>query len=104
LIFIANKWNGITVTFIWLFLSVLLFIAGVQWKTGWLRLASIILMGLTLAKLLTVDSLRFTTIQKIISYLALGIILLFISFFYQKFKQTLFGAGDTEEPKETTVQ
>ncbi len=104
LIFIANKWNGITVTFIWLFLSVLLFIAGVQWKAGWLRLASIILMGLTLAKLLTVDSLRFTTIQKIISYLALGIILLFISFFYQKFKQTLFGAGDTEEPKETTVQ
>jgi uncharacterized membrane protein len=104
LIFIANRWNGITLTLIWLFLAVLLFVAGVRWKAVWIRLTSIILMGLTLVKLLTVDSMRFTTIQKIISYLTLGIILLFVSFFYQKFKQTLFGAGDTEEPKETTVQ
>jgi uncharacterized membrane protein len=53
-------------------------------------MAGIILIGLTLGKLLVVDSLTFTTVQKVIAYLVLGILLLIVSFFYQKFRQQLF--------------
>jgi uncharacterized membrane protein len=90
LIFIANRWDGLTVTLLWLGTAVILFVWGFMSKAVWLRMASIILMGITLLKLLTIDSIRFTTIQKIISYITLGILLLVVSFFYQKFKQKLF--------------
>ena len=54
---------------------------------------AIVLIGVTLAKLVVFDSLIFTTVQKVIAYLILGVLLLIVSFFYQKFKQKLF-----EEP------
>jgi len=88
-IFIANQWDGIAVTFLWLTLAVLLFAAGVWLKGSWLRLCAIGLMAITLLKLATLDSARFSTIQKILAYLTLGVLLLFISFFYQKFKRPL---------------
>jgi uncharacterized membrane protein len=93
LIFVANKWDGLTVTLLWLLTAVLLFVWGIATKAVWLRMASIILMGFTLLKLVTVDSMRFNTIQKIISYITLGILLLVVSFFYQKMKQKLLEEG-----------
>ena len=90
LIFIACAWDGLIVTFMWLALAVGLFVSGVKVKRVWLRLSGIILMGITLLKLLTFDAVNFSTIQKIISYLTLGALLLVISFFYQKFKQKIF--------------
>ena len=90
LIFIACLWDGLPVTFMWLAIAVGLFIAGVNVKRVWLRLSGIILMGVTLLKLLTFDAATFNTVQKIISYLTLGVLLLVVSFFYQKFKQKLF--------------
>ena len=53
-------------------------------------MAGIILIGVTLGKLVALDSLTFTTVQKVIAYLVLGILLLVVSFMYQKFKQQLF--------------
>lgn len=90
LIFIANRWHGITVTFLWLLIAVGLFSAGIGLKSVWLRLSAMVLMGITLAKLVAVDSLRFSTIQKIIAYLTLGVLLLIVGFFYQRFKEKLF--------------
>jgi uncharacterized membrane protein len=54
-------------------------------------MTGITLMGLTLLKLVVLDSLTFSTIQKVIAYLVLGVLLLLVSFFYQKYKQQLFG-------------
>lgn len=90
LIFIACLWDGLPVTFMWLAIAVGLFVAGVHAKRVWLRLSGIVLMGITLLKLLTFDAATFNTLQKIISYLTLGVLLLVVSFFYQKFKQKLF--------------
>ena len=88
--YIALKWDGITVTVLWLIVAIALFIAGAMTKTGWMRLTSIILTGVTLVKLVLIDRNSFTTEQKIISYVAIGVLLLLLSFFYQKFKQKLF--------------
>jgi uncharacterized membrane protein len=90
LIFIACLWDGLLVTFMWLTIAVALFVAGVRAKRVWLRLSGIILIGITLLKLLTFDAATFNTVQKIISYLTLGVLLLVVSFFYQKFRQKLF--------------
>jgi len=102
LIFIANDWDGVTVTLLWLGVAVILFVSGIFFKAICLRLASIVLMVLTLFKLVTVDSMRFTTIQKIISYITLGVLLLVVSFFYQKFRQKLFDENEEEKGKELT--
>jgi len=87
--YVGMKWDGVNVTMIWLAIAIVLFVAGVVSKMGWLRLMSILLTGVTLAKLIIVDRSRFTTEQKIISYISIGILLLILSFFYQKFKQTI---------------
>lgn len=90
-IFIGCQWKGITVTLLWLLTAVVLFVVGVKARSIPLRMASIVLMGVTLLKLVAFDSLTFSTIQKVIAYLLLGVLLLLISFFYQKFKDQLFG-------------
>ena len=92
LLFIGARWDGIVVTLLWLVVAVSLFSWGVAAKAVWLRLAGMILMGGTLLKLVLFDSLRFTAVQKIIAYLTLGVLLLLVGFFYQKFKEKLFGA------------
>ena len=94
--FIATEWDGITVTLLWLVVAVSLFVWGVGSKATWLRLAGMVLMGTTLLKLVLFDSLRFTPVQKIIAYLTLGVLLLLVGFFYQKFREKLFGTSREE--------
>lgn len=89
--FIALNWDGFTVTFLWLLTAILIFAWGFRIRSVQARMTAILLIGLTLGKLLVVDSLSFTTIQKVIAYLVLGVLLLVVSFFYQKFKQQIFG-------------
>ena len=89
--FIVVNWDGFTVTFLWLLTAVLLFAWGFRIRSVQARMAAMLLMGLTLGKLLVVDSIQFTTIQKVIAYLVLGVLLLVVSFFYQKFKGQIFG-------------
>lgn len=89
-LFIAFNWDGFTVTFLWLLTAVIVFTWGFRMRSVRARMAGIILIGVTLGKLLALDSLTFTTVQKVIAYLVLGVLLLVVSFFYQKFKQQLF--------------
>ena len=88
--FIAFNWDGFTVTFLWLLTAVIIFVWGFRMRSVRARMAAMILIGVTLAKLLVADSLTFTTVQKVIAYLVLGVLLLIVSFFYQKFRQELF--------------
>jgi uncharacterized membrane protein len=94
--FIALYWTGITVTMLWLFTSVVLFTVGVLKKWRAVRMAAIVLMGVTLAKLVLFDSLMFTTVQKVIAYLALGVLLLVVSYYYQRYKEVLFPDNEQE--------
>jgi uncharacterized membrane protein len=95
-LFIAFTWDGFTVTLLWLLTAVIVFAIGFRLRSVRARMASMILMGITLAKLLAIDSMVFTTVQKVVAYLVLGILLLVVSFFYQKFRQQLFGAKGEE--------
>lgn len=83
--FIGFQWEGLTITLLWIAVAVLLFIWGIFNKRSWPRLASILLMGVTLGKLVIFDSASFSTVQKIISFIVIGVLLLLVSFYYQKF-------------------
>lgn len=97
-IFIGFQWKGITVTLLWLLTAVIIFIGGVRLKSIPARMAAIALMGFTLFKLVAFDSLTFSTLQKVIAYLVLGVLLLVVSYFYQKFKEQLFGRPPQTPP------
>ena len=84
LMFVAFVWDGLAVTLLWVGIAVVLFTSGIWLSRSWLRLASALLMAVTLLKLLIFDSERFSTLQKIGSYIIIGILLLLFSFYYQK--------------------
>jgi uncharacterized membrane protein len=88
--FMGFNWSGLTVTLLWVALAVVLFVLGIYSHRSWPRLASILLMSITLGKLVIFDGSKFTTLQKIIAYLIIGSLLLVLSFLYQKFRQRLF--------------
>ncbi|HYK45511.1 MAG TPA: DUF2339 domain-containing protein [Parafilimonas sp.] len=96
-LFVAIEWSGLNITLLWTLISVIVFVLGIITKTTWPRLASIVLLALTLLKLMIIDSLSFTAVQKIIAYLTIGTLLLVISFFYQKFRQMLFENAENEK-------
>jgi uncharacterized membrane protein len=93
-VFIGFQWAGLTVTLLWLLTAVILFAWGALRKSASGRMMAILLVGITLLKLLVFDSMFFSQVQKIISYIVLGVLLLMISFFYQKFRQQLFHDED----------
>lgn len=90
---LAALWyfDGLEVTFSWLVVAVALFVLGGYNHSRLWRLAALGLMALTLLKLLVADSQRFTAGQKVIAFITLGLLLLVVSFFYQKFKNKWFG-------------
>lgn len=93
-VFVSFRWDGLLVTLVWLLMAVMVFAGGVYIRSVTMRMAAITLIGFTLLKLVALDSLRFSPVQKVIAYLVLGLLLLVVSFFYQKFRQKLFGNGE----------
>lgn len=90
ILFVPIRYEGIIVSGIWIAAAIALFTAGFLLKKRMLRFFSIGLFGSTLFKLVLIDSLRFSTIEKIITYISIGVVLLVISFLYQKYKDLLF--------------
>ncbi|HYJ38001.1 MAG TPA: DUF2339 domain-containing protein [Chitinophagaceae bacterium] len=94
IIYVPMQFEQLNITIIWVLMAALLFVLGLWKKYKLLRLVSIILFAVTLFKLVAIDSLNFTAIQKVIAYILLGSILLTVSFLYQKFKTIIFGEDD----------
>jgi uncharacterized membrane protein len=84
ILYIGFEWSGMAVTWLWLLLSLALFVWGMLAKRSWPRLASVLLIGITLAKLIVFDSGKFSTLEKIISFVVIGVLLLILSFYYQR--------------------
>lgn len=90
IIFVPVEFEGITISFVWLAGAIVLFAIGLIRKIRLLRILSMVLFGVTLLKLITFDSASFTAVEKIITYISIGAVLLVISFLYQKYKGLLF--------------
>lgn len=88
-LYIGFYWNGFLVTILWVGFSIILFSWGIISRRSWPRLAAILLTGVILIKLVIFDSSKFTAIQKVVAYLVIGVLLLVLSFFYQRSKVIL---------------
>ncbi len=80
----------------WAFTALVLMVSGMKYKLKTLRIASLVLFLLTIIKLFLFD-LKGNTTGKIVSFIFLGIILLVISFLYQKLKVLLLDDDENEK-------
>ncbi len=75
---------------LWGVYSLFLIVLGIWKMKKYLRIAAIALFGATLVKLFIYDISDLDTIAKTIVFVSLGILLLIISFLYNKYKNTIF--------------
>ena len=75
---------------LWGVFSLALIIIGIWNKLKYLRISAIILFGVTLIKLSVYDIQGMDTISKTIVFILLGILLLIISFLYNKYRKIIF--------------
>lgn len=86
-----NSWTNskLGLSILWGVLSLILISYGIWKNRKHLRLLAIILFGITLIKLFLYDIATMNTIRKTIVFVLLGILLLIISFLYNKYKHLL---------------
>ncbi len=78
-------------TALWGIYSFIMIAVGIFKKNKIMRISAISLFGITIIKLLIFDTWNLSTGYKVIAYMLLGVILLVVSFLYQKFKVLIFG-------------
>ncbi len=87
-------------TVLWSLYSFGLVIYGILRKQQIKRITGIIFFGISLIKLLLIDTYDLSTGYRVVAYIMLGVLLLLVSFLYQRFKTLLFG-DDNENKNET---
>ncbi|MBS4032001.1 MAG: DUF2339 domain-containing protein [Clostridiales bacterium] len=83
--------SQLTVSVIWTAYSIALITVGIIKKFRAVRLMAIALLGLTIAKVFLIDLSSLQAIYKVISFIFLGVILILVSFMYQKFSHVITG-------------
>lgn len=78
------------ISILWGTYSLLLIILGIWAGKRYLRITAITLFGVTLLKLFFYDIAHLNTISKTIVFVSLGVLLLIISFLYNKYKHIIF--------------
>jgi uncharacterized membrane protein len=78
-------------TILWGVYALALIILGIWKKKKHLRVGAIVLFSVTLVKLFFYDISHLGTLSKTIVFLALGVLLLIVSFLYNKFKDVISG-------------
>ena len=86
-LYISNK---IAITVLWTLCAFVQMWLGMHIKYKTLRIISLSLLGLVLCKLFMYDLINVSQGAKIIAFVVLGVVLLVLSFLYQKLKKILF--------------
>ena len=87
----SQSWDNeeakqLTLSAVWALYSILLVVIGILKKYKPIRIFAIVLFGVTILKVFLFDLSNLDTIYRIMSFLILGVILIGVSFLYQKFK------------------
>jgi len=81
---------------VWLVFSVAVMAFGIWRRTRTLRLVAMALFGFTILKIFIYDLSFLDTLYRIFSFLALGLILLTVSYLYQRYRAIILGPSDTK--------
>jgi uncharacterized membrane protein len=82
---------------LWGVYALLLVVIGIWKNKKQLRIEAIALFAITLLKLFFYDMSRLGTIRKTIVFLSLGVLLLVISFLYNKFRNIISQANENQD-------
>ena len=85
----ASNADTLTITIVWGVYALMLIALGIWKKKQHLRIGAFILFGITLVKLFFYDIVHLDTISKTVVLVSLGILLLVISFLYNKYKHLI---------------
>nr|WP_315816892.1 DUF2339 domain-containing protein [Paraflavitalea speifideiaquila] len=80
---------------VWGLFALALVINGIRKKQKYKRLVAIALFVVTIVKLFLYDLAEAGTLTKTISFIAMGVILLLVSYLYNRYKEVLFGSSET---------
>jgi uncharacterized membrane protein len=81
---------------VWLVYSILLIGFGIWRRVLALRILAIVIFGITILKIFIYDLSFLETLYRIFSFIGLGLILLTVSFLYQRYKTAIFDTGPRE--------
>lgn len=77
---------SISISIFWLVYAILLITIGFVRRSKWVRIGGIVLLGVAIFKLFFIDLWNLGQLYRIIASISLGLVLLAISFVYQKYK------------------
>jgi len=89
----AGNLEQLSLSGVWLIYSVALMVVGIWRKLRGLRIISIALFGITILKIFIYDLSFLETLYRIVSFVGLGLILLAVSYAYQRFKYIIVGTA-----------
>ncbi len=78
----------------WGMVSMGLVVLGIYLQRRYLRITAFVIFGITLLKILIYDSSGMDNGPKTVLYLVIGILLLLVSYLYNRYKQLLFGKDE----------
>ncbi len=79
-----------SLSLVWLLYSIALMIVGIWKRTRGMRIISIVVFSVTILKIFIYDLSFLQTLYRIFSFIVLGIILLGVSYLYQRYKGIIF--------------
>jgi uncharacterized membrane protein len=85
----------LTLSGVWLFYSVILMVAGIWRRLQGLRIIAIALFGITIVKIFIYDLSFLAGLYRIFSFIGLGVILLAMSYLYQRYKTLIFDSAQS---------
>jgi len=88
---ISNYAYQLSLSVLWAFYASILTAAGILKRLRPARVMGILLLGLTVLKVFLVDLSALQTFYRIISFIVLGLLLLAVSYGYNRFKHFIFG-------------
>lgn len=86
---------------LWGVYALVLIVVGISRNKKHLRVGAIALFGVTLAKVFFYDIAALTTVSKTVVFISLGILLLIVSFLYNKYKHLIVDAAEANDANET---
>ena len=92
----GDDWAGPSITVLWAVWALALTIFGLARRAAPYRFFGLILFGLTTLKVLLVDSSELHGIARIAAFMATGVLLLVLSFVYQKAAARFLTSGDSK--------
>lgn len=88
---------------LWGMSGFVLLILGMKWKEKFVRILSLVLFAITIIKLVVYDLANISEGGKILAFILLGVLLLVMSFMYQKVKKLVVDDGNVSEKAESTT-